>query len=365
MAQLENKEILNAIRNDAGSEYQQNIPVATGDNDMEVFAALEQYPTAKNTFINTLTNKIGRQMFFDKVFNNPYKMLHRGVLPYGKSIEQMFVEMAEEKGFNEHFTGSSSNEGDLIGIVAPKVKPDYITQNFAYKFKTSISDLQIRGAFTNTFGLNEMLLRAVNSLLSSTEYAEFRDMKKILTNESADSSAGSTIGKGIVQKMYEDSNTKANAFYPVGATLDIKKLAKGIRATANRFIFPTDKYNLAKVKTFSKKEDLVLFVNPEVQATLDVDLLAMAFNVSSADVNVRTILVDDLGTTPAPSSKKVVAILADRDLVQAYDTVNTTTTFYNADKLATNYFAHKQGIMAGCSFAQAMIFYEGDELGGE
>lgn len=360
MSQLENKEILNAIRQDAGAEYQDNIPMATGDNDLEVYAALESYPTAKNAFINTLTNKIGRQMFFDKVFNNPYKMLHKGTLPYGKTIEQLFIEMAEEKGFNEHFTGSSSNEADLIGIVAPKVPVDYITQNFEYKFKTSISDLQLRGAFTNAFGLNELLVRAVNSLLSSTEYSEFRDMKKILTNAEQDSSGGSTIGTGLVQKMYAESKTKTNAFYPVGATIKINNLAKAIRATANRFVFPSDKYNLAGVKTFSKKENLVLFVTPEIQAELDVDLLAMAFNVSSAEVSVRTILVDDLGQTEG--GQDVVCILADSDIIQAYDTVNTTTTFYNADKLATNYFAHKHGIMAGCSFAQAMIFVKGDSI---
>ena len=360
MTKLQNKDILNAIRQEQGAEYQEHIPLATGDNDTDIYATFESYPTTKNAFINTLTNRIGRQMFFDKVFNNPFKMLHKGILPYGKSVEQLFTEMAEEKGFGEHFTGSTSNEGDLIGLVKPKVEVDYISQNFEYKFKTSISDLELRGAFTNQFGLSELLNRVVNQLLSSSEYAEFRDMKKILTNTSADTTGGSKIGQGLIQKMYAHETTKANSFFPVGSNLDIKKLAKGIRATANKFVFPTNKYNLAGVTTFSRKQDLILFVTPEVQAELDVELLAMAFNVSSADVNVRTILVDDLGSTTDGS---VACVLADKDIIQAYDTINTTTTFYNADKLATNYFAHKHGIMAGCSFAQAMVFVQADTIG--
>ena len=360
MAQLQNKDILNAIRDEQSAEYQNNIPVATGLNDLEVYASLEAYPTAKNEFINTLTNRIGRQIFFDKVFNNPFKMLHKGLLPYGKTVEQLFVEMAEEKGFKEHFSGSTSNEGDLIGIVAPKVKADYITQNFEYKFKTSISDLQLKGAFTNQFGLMNLINKAVNSLLSSTQYSEFRDMKKILTNKTADSTGGSKIGTGLVQKMYTDPNTKANSFFPVGSKIDGKTVAKGVRTWANKLIFPSTKYNLAGVKTWTSKEDLVLFVTPELQAELDVEVLATAFNVSSADVNVRTILVDDLGQTAG--GQDVVCILADKDIIQAYDTVNTTTTFYNADKLATNYFAHKHGIMAGCSYANAIIFVKGDSI---
>lgn len=360
MAQMQNKDILNAIRQDAGAEYQANIPVATGDNDIEVYTSLEQYPTAKNAFINTLTNRIGRQMFFDKLFNNPYKMLHKGELPYGKSIEQLFTEMAEEKGFDEHFTGSTSNEGDLIGIVAPKVKADYITQNFAYKFKTSISDLQLRGAFTNQFGLATLINKAVNSLLSSTEDSEFRDMKKIITNEEQDSTGGSTIGTGLIQKVHAKTEIKNTAIYPLGANFTVQKLATSIRAMANRLTFPSTKYNLAGVKTFSRKEDLILFVTPETQAELDVNLLAMAFNVSSAEIKTRTILIDDLGQTPG--GQDVIAILGDKDMIQAYDTVNTTTTFYNADKLATNYFAHKHGIMAGCSFAQSVVFVKGDTV---
>ena len=59
------------------------------------------------------------------------------------------------------------------------------------------------------------------------------------------------------------------------------------------------------------------------------------------------------------AAKEVVALLADKDLLQAWDTINTTNTFYNADKLTTNYFAHKHGIMAGCKFANAIAFVKG------
>lgn len=362
MTKIENKDMLNAIRSESSVEYQNNIPMATGSNDLDVFRALETYPTAKNEFIGTLTNRIGKQIFFDKVFNNPYKMLHKGELPYGKTVEEMFVEMAEEKGFNDHFTGSSTNEGDLIGLVKPKVRVDYITQNFAYKFKTSISNQQIRGAFNDRFGLFELINRAVNSLLSASEYAEFRDMKKILTHETKDLVGGSSIDKGMVQRFYEEERTKINAIIPLGAAVTGTNLAKNVRMYSNKLTFPSNNYNLANVKTWTNKNDLVLFTTPEMQAEIDVNVLAFAFNVSSADVNVRTILVDDLGATKEKAGNKIVAILADKDLIQAYDTINETSTFYNGERLATNYFAHKHGIMAGCTFANAVIFVEGESV---
>ena len=83
--------------------------------------------------------------------------------------------------------------------------------------------------------------------------------------------------------------------------------------------------------------------------------------MSSADVQVRTIVIDDLGLTKE-GGQEIVCLLADKDLIQAWDTINTTNTFYNADKLTTNYFAHKHGIMAGCKFAQAIAFVKGDSI---
>lgn len=355
-----NKDMINSIRSTMSAESQNVMPLATDDNAIEVYATLENYPTAKNEFINTLTNRIGKQMFFDKVFNNPLKMLHKGMLPFGKSIEQLFVEMAEQKGFNEHFSGSTSAEADLIGLVKPSVKVDYITQNFEYKFKTSISDLQLKGAFTTEYGLSELITRAVNSLLYSSQHSEFIDMKKILTQASEGSSGGSSIGKGLIQQIYDDP-IKSTAMIPLGANYTSQDLAIKVREYSSILTFPSTKFNLAGVMTWSNKEDLVLFTTPEHQAKLDVNVLAMAFNVSSADVNVRTIIIDDLGTI-GTGSNKVVAVLADKDCIQAYDTINTTNTFYNPERLATNYFAHKHGIIAGCKFAQAVVFTEGESI---
>ena len=138
MGKINNIDMLNSIREQQNLEYQALIPkVSSQDDCLQVLATFESYPTAKNAFINTLTNRIGKSLFFDKVFNNPYKMFHKGMLPFGKSVEQLFVEMAEQKNFADHFTGSTTQEGDLIRAVPPSVKVDYISQNYQYKFKTS------------------------------------------------------------------------------------------------------------------------------------------------------------------------------------------------------------------------------------
>ena len=334
---ISNVDFLNSIREVQTQEYRNVVPqVKSNDDCLQVLATFAQYPTAKNAFISTLTNRVGKSMFFDKVFKNPYKMLHRGMLEYGKSIEQLFTEMAEKKGWNEHFTGSTTEEGDLIKAVKPSIKVDYITQNFEYKFKTSLSDQQLRGAFQNPYGLQSLLQHAVDSLASSVDYAEYADMKKLINTTLAQQLATAGLVKSV------------------GSTA--KQITKEIRILADKMTFPTTSYNIAGVLNWSKKQDLVLFTTPEVRAELDVELLAQTFNVGYADVPLRVIIMDELPkVTVSSNAKEVKAILADRDLIQVYDTINTTSTFYNPERLTTNYFAHKHGIMAGCQFAQAMV----------
>lgn len=340
MSKISNVEFLNSIREVQTQEYRNVVPqVKSNDDCLQVLATFAEYPTAKNAFISTLTNRVGKSMFFDKVFKNPYKMLHRGMLEYGKSIEQLFTEMAEKKGWNEHFTGSTSEEGDLIKAVKPSVKVDYITQNFEYKFKTSISDQQLRGAFQNPYGLQSMLQHAVDSLASSVDYSEYVDMK------------------ALIDKLMEDYATAGRVGSIKSATLDAKKLAKSIRSGAETMGFP-HAGNPAGVINWCAKKDLVLFTTPNVKAELDVELLATAFNMDKADFNLRVITLKDMPKVRKADGKYYtpVAFLADKDVIQVYDTVNTTSTFYNPERLTTNYFAHKHGIMAGCKFANGYIY---------
>ena len=345
MSKISNVEFLNSIREVQTQEYRNVIPqVKSNDDCLQVLATFAEYPTTKNAFISTLTNRVGKSMFFDKVFKNPYKMLHRGMLEYGKSIEQLFTEMAEKKGWNEHFTGSTTEEGDLIKAVKPSVKVDYITQNFEYKFKTSISDQQLRGAFQNPYGLQSLLQHAVDSLASSVDYAEYVDMKALIQQLAVDYVNGGFLSYPSTQGDY-----------------DIKTLAKRIRADIEHFGFPNS-MNLAGVLNWCKKEDIVIFTTPDIKAELDVELLATAFNMGKADFNQRVITVQNFDKITCSDGKKRTPILflADKDILQCYDTINTTSTFYNPERLTTNYFAHKHGIMAGCKFATARVYLNND-----
>ena len=75
-----------------------------------------------------------------------------------------------------------------------------------------------------------------------------------------------------------------------------KAISKAIRTLAGKMAFPTDNYNSAGVKQWSERQQLIYITTPEEQAELDVEVLANAFQMDKADVNVRVIIVDELPT---------------------------------------------------------------------
>jgi hypothetical protein len=392
-----NAEILNTIRANASTEYQERVPEAlgVGGNVSNVFT---QYPTMKNEFLNALTNKIARTLFYSKVFDNPLKALHKGILPYGYSLEQIFVNMAESKGFWEHWDVSGDEVKDLVGKKKPDIKLLYIERNFAYKYKTTISDQQLRTAFHDQNGLSRLVEQVVSSVYSKAYFDEFNDMKRVLTAHAQAKYLGYDSSTGNIEER-----ALSNTVLPGGKNASVmvigeydtqeakgKAISKAIRTVAGKMAFPTDNYNSADVKQWSERNQLIYITTPEEQAELDVEVLAHAFNMSKADVNVRVIVVDELpslfnietskatkvdaygtvlsaklSTARDNRTCKCRGILMDSDFIQAYDTLIESRTFDNGEGLYTNYFFHKQGIMSTCYFGQIVYLVDSVPAKGE
>ena len=369
-----NVDILNQIHSNASMEYQTVVPEALGlgGNVSDVFA---QYPTAKNEFINTLTNQVVRAVIYSKVFHNPLQMFHGGKLEVGQTIEQLFVDMAEVKGFLE------MEQNDEVKVLIATSKPDvhalYVSRNYAYKSKVSISEEQLATAFRSPDGLAQLVNHLASSIVSGIYYQEYKDMKAII-NEHAQGKYLARVdasGKMVATQLTDTSlpNGQTAKVVKIGAQSTEeakgKAVSEAVRALAGRLRFPSSDYNSAKVLTWSNPEDLVFVTTPEMVAKLDVNVLAQAFNISQAELNVRTVIIDELpeqicgsaqalGAGVETEQATVLGILMDKAFIVAKDTVNQTETMRIANQMKTNMWYHKQGIMSTCYFANYVIIAE-------
>lgn len=362
-----NKEILQAMMKDGSPSVKMALKELHEEgqlNSENAYKLFTEQPALQNEFIFTLVNRVVRVDFFTKVYNNKLKPLHHGLLGFGDSIQQVFTEFGKRKGFTEHFdkqlaggkTEAGSDVSDLISKHVPEVDVDYITQNYAYKYKVSVSSILLKKAFENENGLSRMVQDLINNNLSTSERDMYRDMKGIFTREEKFVSDGCNYEIGLIQQYYADPILKENAFIKVGKE-DPKLYCEAVREFSGNFQFDSPLYNLRHVETWTDQSDLIHLTTPKMEAKIDVNVLAFAFNVSYAEVKERTIIIDSL---PKVGGEQVLGILCDRNIIQAWDIINETRSFENGNELDMNYFLHKHGIMSTCKFCNMIVITDGD-----
>lgn len=343
---LDNVTFASMVSDLASQEYKDRVPVATQENIGNIEEIISTYPNAKNEFISVLINQVAKQLFFSKAYENPYKLFNRGMLPYGKSIESIFVDIIKGKQ-RTHETDTTNLVSDLLARETPNVKVEYYSENFRHQYKTTITDEELKGAFRAENGLSSMTGRILQAPLTSIEY----DMQEMVLHALPELKGGkATIDKTVYGAMTEEEKAKI--------------LVKTIKSQVIKMGFLNNEHNGQGVMTFSKPQDLVVFLDPDMMANIDVELLAQAFNVSKAEVPLHVLPVpkftkrtvtpsEDGGETTVTYAEDTdcLAIICDKDAIQIYETLNSSETFRNPQGIYTNVFFNRWGLMSACNFA--------------
>ena len=95
-------EILNTIRDNATQNYQNYVPYATPDAESirKIGTIIMDMPQLQNEFISALVNRIGRVLVTSKLYDNPWAMFKKGLLEFGETIEEIFVNIAKPFQFD-------------------------------------------------------------------------------------------------------------------------------------------------------------------------------------------------------------------------------------------------------------------------
>lgn len=366
-----NKKIIENFVADPSTTAESRERLSTVDlsDGLAVAQVVKDYPTLKNEFIKTLQSKIVQSKLYSKIYENPYRMFHKGHIPAGIGIEQMFLELASSKGFFDHFEGN--DEADLIRAEANTVLTNYITRNFMLKYKSSISDQRLKDAFTTPEGLTGLANQIVSRNASSAQVEE-KEMFEMLLESAASLKALEQEATGSIKlgtnAIPADVATAPMAREALGELTNenrqdfTKRLIEKVIELASEMSFPSTAYNMAGVKTWTEKQNLVLCVSPKVKALIDVEVLAFAFNQQHADMAIRVVEVQKMpksyatkaGVIANDESNETYAMLMDADFIQLWETLVDSSNFYNPATLVTNMFYHRHGIASNCFFANCV-----------
>ena len=348
-------DILNAIRNDATQMYQNYVPIAQQEpsNVKAIGAALMQFPALQNEFLTALVNRIAFVKVRNMEFSNPYAKFKKGVLDFGETIEEIFVEIAEPFRYDPAVA-----ESKVFKRQIPDVRSAFHILNYQEYYKVTVQNNDLRKAFLSWQGVEDLISRIVNTVYVAAEYDEF------------------LITKYMLMKHILAGHLKPIA--PSGATTTTD--AKDYKAISNLLEFPSTEYNMSGVHNVTKKDNQYLFLTAAADAAMDVDVLAAAFNMDKAEFMGHRVVIDSFASIDTARLAKlfkddpnyeaftsaelalladVKAVLVDIDWFMIYDNLMEFTEQYNGEGLYWNYWYHTWKTFSVSPFANAVVFANG------
>lgn len=332
---------------DSGSIYHQYVPVVTDSTTIGEFGVPildSQNLNVMNEFVSLL-KKVVYTAVYNKTFNNPLATLEGERMPLGQWIEDAYVNPAKARGFNVNdFAG-------LLQKYEAEVAVQYFGVNSDLQYCVTLTREKIRNAFTSWDNLEALISGYINSLYNGAYITRYNQAKGLVT--------GAYIGNNIQYQVIDDVTDEQTA----------KSLIRQLRATYSKMQIPSTRYNAwnkvkggrLALKTWSDPEDVVVMISADIEALVDVEVLASAFNMSKADFLGRVIVVDDFnqydeeGNTVVDGSAIKCAIM-DRAWFKIKTQDFAMDEFYNANNRTWQYYLNDVRMTNFSLFANAVVF---------
>ena len=332
-------------------------PEPTNESVRAIGAIINQYPAFQNAFLNALVNRIGRVIILSRLYENPWAMFKKGLLEYGETIEEIYVNLAKPFTFDPQ-----KAETTLFKREIPDVRAAFHILNYQKFYKNTVSNDQLRQAFLSWQGISDLIGRIVDAMYTAANQDEFLTMKYMLCRAALN-------GNMTAVKT------------PAVAAANMPELAATFKSYSNQLEFLSADYNAAGVDNYATKDEQYLILSAAADATMDVEVLASAFNMGKAEFLGHRVLIntfrpsageiarmnllfaDDTSgnyTAFTPDEltalEKITGAIVHRDWFQVYDNFFNFTEQYNGQGLYWNYYFHKWSTFSVSPFMPAIVF---------
>ena len=350
-------EVLNAIGADIG------VGVTVAQDDAETLYNYGKVVLAtsamQNKFLSALVNKIAKAEYTSRSYRNTLARLKKGVLDFGETIEEIFVELANVVKENENYASPSSP----IPTSVPAVYAAYHPSNWRAKYPTTVKQTQLEKAFLSFNAVDEMISRIVESVYTAHNYDEYL-LTKFKIAQAALGRIAATKQVNVTDVASDDGKAALIQARIYGKALPTK---------------PHTEYNEAGVHAVTNAGDFEFFIPATVEGYIDVTKFAAAFNLEYASFLGQTLTLDENGFAFTADEKarlktgmglanwpfsaeedallaNIQMVIADKNLLQIYDRREPKfTEFYNGSDDIWNYWLHVDQIFAISPFSNIVV----------
>lgn len=340
---------LNAIREASVSEgtiYHQYLPIVDQDTDIGSFGTpiLNNTPVM-NEFMNRLVNRIVYTSFENRYFNNPLQILEGDRIPLGYAGQEIYVNPAK---------GRKYDVNDFAGLLVKyeaDVKVQYTSVNMDLQYPVTVSRHKLKQAFVSWDTLDNFIMELSNSLYNGAYIGEFN------------------YTKGLVSAAFKSNQVQYQTISAINSESNAKAFLQKARELFFNFQLPSTANNAwtkvggygRDVLTYSRAEDIVFLIRNDVRSYLDINVMAAAFNITSAELLGRIIPVDNFDQYDDDGVKvydgsAIVAMIADKSWFRIKRQDMYMDEFYNPNNRTWQYYLNLTKMYNYSLFANAVVF---------
>ena len=340
---------LNAMREMSVSDgkiYHQYVDVVTETTTIGQFGAPIIDPANTNVLNDfvSLLKKVVETSVNTKIFNNPLAQLEGERMPLGNFVEDVYINPAKARAFNVNdFAG-------LLQKYEAQVAVQYLSINSDMQYMVTLTREKIRNAFTSWSALESLISGYVNSLYNGAYDTRYRQTKGLVT--------AALTGNNVMYEVISNPQDEQTA----------KAFIQTMRAIYAKMQVPSTRYNAwnkvkggdLALKTWSNPEDIVVLISADVEALVDVQVLARAFNMSETDFLGRVIVVDDFSQVDdngnvVVDGSAIKAMIADKAWFKIRTQDFAMDEFYNMNNRTWQYGLNDVRMVNYSLFANAVV----------
>ena len=320
------------------TDFQQRVPSPSqqGVAQVEKFLFKPMNRKYLNEFMDMFVNVFAAQLITQRDFRNPLKS-KRADLTYGTTVQEIEMDFIKAHAYKDDWGHRVDDITNLLKVYRPDGQVAYHSVNRWDTYPISINEMELRGAFQSEYGLNQLAAKIMQVPYNSAEYDEYGYYKQI-----------------IAEHEYHQGFYKHQCSYPVDDTTG-KAFLRALRAYADKLTIPSRLYNAknATIPTWINQDEvprMVLYIEADAKASLDVDTLSSVFQLDRAEAQYRIQFIDSI---PIPGA---FALLTTEDFWVCADYGIYNESFRNPQTLTTTYYLTVIGMYSASPFVPAILF---------
>lgn len=351
--------MLNAIRNEASQRYSNAIPAADGtvENLKTIGALLTSNQAFANEWLDALYNRIAitRVLTMD-AWKNPLREFKRK-LEYGESYLE--VAMHLNAVYTRDYEAAKQR---IFDIYTPGVESSLYHVNSEFFYPASVLPAQLRKAFLSYEALDRFVNDIINNVYRTMEYDEYNAMLYCI--------------------LVAIQNGMPAVEIPAVSGANAREIVTRIKAASNEMEFLSTDKNISGVPVYAGKDDQYIFLNTQMDSIIDVDVLAVSFNMTRADFLGHRRLFSNFGkldrdrldvlfandplyVRPTDAQlaafARIPAFLISGGFFVAFDQYTEMFSNENGAGPYRNYFLHCGRIYSYSNFAPGVYFVPGTQ----